>query len=157
MIRRLSLRAGAPLAALAGILIGLNAGPVAADDSAPSIEGVWVGTYNVAFPRHHPVYPDQSVETSMELEVYRQEDHLIWVENRWKHGADAEWIVEHGTGAFDLDDDDTLIITEAGPPPTETASNGFFVGEYDDGQLHLTYSGFEDGISFSVTLDRKPQ
>ncbi|XWN32884.1 MAG: hypothetical protein ROR55_07305 [Devosia sp.] len=157
MMRHFYFHRCATFAVLAGLLGGIAITPVAADDSAPSIEGTWVGTYKVAFPRSHPVYPDQAVDTSMEMEVYRQDDHLIWVENRWKRASEPDWVVEHGTGAFDLEDHSRLIITGAGPPPTETANTGFFMGEYDDGQLHLTYSGFSDGISFSVILDRKPQ
>ena len=121
----------------------------------PSVTGTWTGTYKVAFPAGHAQYPDQSVETSMELEIYKQESNLIWVINRWRRDPNAAWVIEYGTGSFDLDDRSDLIITEEGPAEAENVNTGMFTGELEDGDLHLTYSGPIDGITFSVKLSRQ--
>lgn len=120
-----------------------------------SIVGVWSGTYRVAFPANHPEFPDQSVETTMELEVYKQEDNLIWVINRWRRSESDPWVVEYATGSFDLDDRSDLVIAEEGPPPADWVNTGSFTGELEDGDLYLNYVGPGDGVTFSVRLVRQ--
>ncbi len=127
---------------------------VATADDFHTVTGTWVGSYKTAFPRGHSQFPDQSVNTIMELEIYRQEDNLIWLVNRWRRGEDLPWVIEYGTGSFDLDDRDNLYISEAGPPPESWANTGTLIGEYDDGKLYLNYFGPGDGITFSVELRR---
>ena len=129
---------------------------VLGDDAArfPAIEGTWTGSYKVAFPRGHAAFHEQAVDISMELEVYRQEDNLIWLVNRWRSDGDDEWVVEYGTGAFDLKDRSELTIAETGPPPHPNATVGLFRGEFDDGKLYLTYSSLVGGVTFSVALER---
>lgn len=121
----------------------------------PDIEGTWAGSYEVAFPHDHAVFHDQSVAISMELEVYRQEANLIWVVNRWRRDGQEDWIVEYGTGAFDLKDRSELIITERGPADHPHATVGLFSGAFDDETLYLTYSSFTNGVTFSVALERQ--
>ena len=138
-------------------LLVVSAAFALAEDASgfPDIEGTWAGSYKVAFPHDHAVFHDQSVAISMELEVYRQEANLIWVVNRWRRDGQEEWIVEHGTGAFDLRDRSELIITERGPPDHPHATVGLFSGAFDDDTLYLTYSSFTNGVTFSVALERK--
>ena len=124
-------------------------------DNFPSVGGVWAGTYKMAFPSGHPTYPDKSVDVSMELEVYRQESNLIWVINRWRLSSNDPWIVEYGTGSFNLDERSDLAIGLKGPPPEEWTGVGSFIGEFDDGKLYLNYVGQGDGTSFAVELQRK--
>ncbi|WP_143534516.1 hypothetical protein [Roseovarius albus] len=124
-------------------------------DTFPSVTGVWAGSYRVAFPADHPKYPDQSVETSMELDIYQQESNLIWVINRWRRDANEPWVVEYATGSFDLEDRSDLVITEKGPAENEHVNTGVFTGELEDGDLYLNYIGLGDGITFSVKLSRQ--
>lgn len=128
----------------------------ASADRFPSITGTWSGSYTVAFPRNHPQHPDQALPTQMELEVYRQEGHLVWAINRWRRDEASDWVVEYATGAFDLDDRDEFVLTEEGPAAEDWINTGFFLGELDDGKLYLNYVGQGDGISFSAELRRKP-
>ena len=145
----------ASLCALA-LLLGSAAFSVAQDDGGfPKIEGTWAGSYKVAFPHDHAVFHDQSVAISMELEVYRQEANLIWVVNRWRRDGQDDWIVEYGTGAFDLKDRSRLTITERGPAEHPHTTVGLFNGAFDEGTLYLTYSSFINGVTFSVALERK--
>jgi|GEM_PF-2149026 len=145
----------ASLCALAAV-VGSAAFAMAQDSGGfPTIEGTWAGSYKVAFPHDHAVFHDQSVAISMELEVYRQEANLIWVVNRWRRDGQDEWIVEYGTGAFDLKDRSELIITERGPADHPHATVGLFSGAFDDGTLYLTYSSFANGVTFSVALERE--
>ncbi|MEM8582280.1 MAG: hypothetical protein AAGF50_13880, partial [Pseudomonadota bacterium] len=76
--------------------------PAAQADQFPDIRGVWTGSYKVAFPAGHPTLADTAVDTVMELEVYKQDGNLIWIANRWRRTTSDAWIVEYGTGAFDL-------------------------------------------------------
>lgn len=144
-----------PMLAL-GFLFAIGVTQSAFAKRFPSVEGIWTGTYKVAFPARHPMYPDQSIETAMELEVYKQEDNLIWVINRWRRDESHPWVVEYGTGSFDLDDRSDLYIAEEADPASEPWVNtGVFTGEYEDGDLYLNYLGQGDGVTFSVRLRRK--
>ncbi|MEM9129198.1 MAG: hypothetical protein AAGA97_05700 [Pseudomonadota bacterium] len=118
------------------------------------VTGVWEGGYKAAFAKNHPVYPDQSRETEVELDVYRQEDNLIWVVKRWRRDG-GEWNEEYGVGSFNLDDRDELVIVEESPPPQDWVNTGMLIGEYDDGELHLVYAGPGSGVSYGVSLRRK--
>ena len=145
----------ASLCALA-LLVGSAVSAMAQDAGGfPDIAGTWAGSYKVAFPHDHAVFHDQSVAISMELEVYRQEANLIWVVNRWRRDGQDDWIVEYGTGAFDLKDRSELIITERGPADHPHATVGLFSGAFDDETLYLTYSSFTNGVTFSVALERE--
>lgn len=128
---------------------------VAMADKFPDVTGVWAGTYKVAFPANHPTYPDQSVETAMELEVYKQDGNLIWVINRWRREENDPWISEVGTGSFDLDDRSDLVIAEQGPSKEAGVNTGSFIGEMEDGDMYLNYVGPGDGVTFSVRLIRQ--
>lgn len=130
------------------------AAPVLADDF-PDIRGKWAGTYKVAFPAGHATHANEALETMMVLDVYKQEGNLIWVTNRWRRVGSESWITEYGTGSFDLEDEDQLVISEEGPAPEEGVNTGGFIGEFDDGNLYLNYMGPGDGISFSVELKRQ--
>ena len=92
----------------------------------------------------------------MELEIYKQEENLIWVINRWRRNESDPWGVEYGTGSFELDDRSDLVIAEAGPSPESWVNTGRFSGELEDGDLYLTCIGPNDGLSFSISLTRKP-
>lgn len=127
----------------------------AAADSFPDVKGIWAGSYKVAFPQGHATYSDLAVDTQMELEVYKQDGNLIWVINRWRRQGETDWISEYGTGSFDLEDREDLVIAERGPAPEEGVNTGGFIGEYEDEKLYLTYGGPGDGITFSVELSRK--
>ncbi len=150
----ISLRFQAAILAASLSFLGMAPGPVLAN-SFQSIVGVWAGTYRVAFPANHPTFPDQSVETTMELEVYKQEENLIWVVNRWRRSDSDPWVVEYGTGSFDLDDRSDLVIAEEGPAPADWVNTGSFTGELEDGDLYLNYIGPGDGVTFSVRLVRQ--
>lgn len=120
----------------------------------PDIAGVWEGNYKAAFAKNHPVYPDQSLDTEVELEVYRQEENLIWVIKRWRRDG-GDWVEEYGVGSFDPDDRDEFVIVEESPPPKDWINTGFLIGEIDDGELHLVYAGPGNGVSYGVSLKRK--
>lgn len=141
---------------LSAIFLALTSGSFALADQFRDIRGTWTGTYKVAYPHGHPTYPDRAVETRMELEVYNQQDNLIWVINRWKREDSDTWITEYGTGSFDLDDRSDLIIAEKGPAPDDSANTGSFFGELEDGKLYLNYTSPGHGITFSVELSRRP-
>ena len=132
----------------------LSASVSAQSENYPDISGVWEGTYKAAFAKNHPVYPDQALETEVELEVYRQEDNLIWVVKRWRRDG-GDWVEEYGVGSFNTDDRDELVIVEESPPPQDWINTGFLVGEYDDGELHLVYTGPGNGVSYAVSLTPK--
>ncbi|MEM8729541.1 MAG: hypothetical protein AAGF79_06435 [Pseudomonadota bacterium] len=132
----------------------IAAGSPALADTFRDVTGTWEGTYKAAFSKSHPRYPDQMLDTEVELEIYRQEENLIWVEKRWRRGT-SEWVVEYGTGSFNLDERDELVIVEESPPPQDWINTGFLIGEYDDGELHLVYAGPGDGVSYAVSLKRK--
>ena len=144
----------AVLAIVAIVLSSIAVSSVSANEF-PDVRGTWFGTYKVAFPHGHPEFPDQSVATSMELEVYKQEGHRIWVINRWRRNNSDPWVVEHGTGSFDLDEQDELVIAEKKLSPEVPGINtGMFIGEYDQGVLSLNYIGTGAGITFSVKLQK---
>lgn len=121
----------------------------------PDIVGLWEGEYAVAFARSHPEYPDDLAIVEMQLDVYRQEDNLIWAFNRWRPVGTAAWHVEETTGSFRLDDPSALIIAESGPVPVDWGTSGFLTGRAVDDALYLTYAGMASGTTFSVELERR--
>lgn len=139
---------------LAFLALVSSLGTPANADEFPDIKGKWVGTYKVAFPAGHSTYPNASVDTMMELNVYKQESNLIWVTNSWRRDEADTWIIENGTGSFDLEDRDDLVISEEGPAPEAGVNTGSFIGEYEDGNLYLSYMGPGNGVSFAVELKR---
>ncbi len=139
---------------IALMLVGMGVATSVSADNFPDIRGKWVGSYKVAFPAGHPTLADSAVDTVMELDVYKQEGNLIWITNKWRRADSETWITEYGTGSFDLDDRDELVISEEGPSEIEGVNTGTFIGEFDDGNLYLNYLGPEDGVSFSVALKR---
>jgi len=141
--------------ALALLLLTASLTTTTLADDFPDITGKWAGTYKVAFPAGHATHANAALETMMVLDVYKQEDNLIWVTNRWRRVGSESWITENGTGSFDLEDPDELVISEEGPAPQEGVNTGSFIGEFDDGNLYLNYMGPGDGISFSVELKRQ--
>ena len=141
--------------AIAVIVLSSISGHSVSANEFPDVRGTWSGTYKVAFPNGHPEFSNQSVATSMELDVYKQEGNLIWVINRWRRNNSDAWVVEYGTGSFDLDEPDELIIAEEKPSQEAPGINtGVFIGEYDKGILYLNYVGTDAGITFSVQLQK---
>lgn len=141
--------------AMALLVLCGGMGASALADDFPDITGKWVGTYKVAFPAGHATHANQALDTMMELDVYKQDGNLIWVTNKWRRVGTEDWITEYGTGSFDQEDPDELVISEEGPAPQEGVNVGSFIGEYDDGNLYLNYLGAGMGVSFSVELIRQ--
>lgn len=137
------------------LLLAAGYGAPALADDYPDIRGKWAGTYKVAFPAGHATHADAALDSEMVLDVYKQEGNLIWVTNRWRRVGSENWITEYGTGSFDREDPDELVISEEGPAPEEGVNTGSFIGEVDDGNLYLNYLGPGDGVSFSVELKRE--
>ena len=135
----------------------LLAGPLAVPATAqeapfPQVVGTWTGSYPVAFPASNQKFPDQSAMMQMELEIYRQEDNLLWAYNRWKPVDDGAWHEEAMTGTFDLHQTTAVTFVESAEAPTKWASTGFFKGTVQDDTLFLTYHGIGSGATFSVAL-----
>jgi len=126
-----------------------------ASDEFPDLVGMWEGEYAAAFARSNTEHPDQSVIIEMQLDVYRQEDNLIWAFNRWRQVGTAAWNVEETTGTFRLDNPTELIIAENQPTPVDWATSGFFTGSIVDDALFLTFVGIATGTTFAVELDRR--
>ncbi|MEM1369366.1 MAG: hypothetical protein AAGG02_15425 [Cyanobacteria bacterium P01_H01_bin.15] len=144
------------VSAIAPLAFCSTFGYAAFANTFPDVRGTWSGSYQVAFPNGHPDYPDQSVSTSMELEVYKQEGNLIWVINRWRRNNSDDWVIEYGTGTFDLDEQDELVIAEKEESPEIPGVNtGMFIGEYEKGALYLNYIGVDGGMTFSVELRKR--
>lgn len=136
------------------LILGASLGGPAQADDFPDIRGKWIGSYKVAFPAGHSTFANTALDTVMELDVYKQEGNLFWVTNKWRRAEADSWITEYGTGSFDLEDPDELVISEEGPAPETGVNTGSFIGEYDDGNLYLNYLGPGDGVSFAVELTR---
>lgn len=154
----LSLRRQATASCFAAlILVLLMPAALAQSEKAPNIVGVWEGEYPVAFARSNSQYADKKATMEMQLEVYRQEDHLFWAHNRWRPVGAAEWHSEEATGTFRLDDPTAFFIAENAPIPTDWATSGFFTGRIVDldGAMMLTYVGISKGTTFSVALKRQ--
>ena len=128
---------------------------VAQDPTYPAVTGVWHGEFDIAFPRTHPLFPEQSKHVTIELDIYRQEANLLWAENRWRRDGEDASNVEHVTGSFRLDDPTALVLTEIGPLPDEGSQTGMFLGTVADERIFLTYSGIGGGATFSVELRRR--
>jgi len=123
-------------------------------DNAPDMRGIWYGQHFGAYPRGHSAYPDERKLTEMELEIYKQEDNLIWAENRWRFVGDNEWNREEATGTFSPYDNSTLTIVEGGDAPG-VGSTGLFDGRLVDGRLYLVYKGIGSGITFATVLAKR--
>lgn len=141
--------------ALTFLVLTVGLGATTFADDFPDIRGKWAGTYKVAFPAGHATHANKALDTMMVLDVYKQEGNLIWVTNKWRRAGTESWITEYGTGSFDMEDPDELVISEEGPAPQEGVNTGGFIGEYDDGNLYLNYFGPGMGVSFSVELKRE--
>jgi hypothetical protein len=133
--------------------ITMNAGTSQGADF-PDITGVWAGTYNAAFPKGHGWFAEEKKGIQMELHVVKQDENLIWAENRWKVNELDEWHSEYATGTFNLHDPTTLTIVEKAPNP-DYGSTGIFEGKLDGEKMYLTYKDIGGGISFSTVLERK--
>ncbi|MCP4316172.1 MAG: hypothetical protein GY789_09175 [Hyphomicrobiales bacterium] len=118
------------------------------------IKGTWAGSKTTAFAKTHPLFPDGTSKVAMEIDVYKQQDNLFWLTQRWRRDDQPEWDEEYAVGTFHLLEDDEFMITEIGPAPS-TGQSGFFVGEMEDGRMYLTYAGIGGGVTYSAVLDRK--
>jgi len=134
-------------------LVILNATAIRAADF-PKVIGTWAGSYNVAFSKGHGHFSEEKKGVQMELRIFKQDENLIWAENRWRVNDQSEWHSEHTTGTFDLLDQTKLNIVEIAPKPG-IGSTGFFEGRVKDGKMYLTYKGIGAGISFAAVLERK--
>lgn len=124
-------------------------------DGFPDLVGIWEGEYAAAFARSNPEHPDDLTYIEMQLDVYRQENNLIWAFNRWREAGTAEWLVEETTGTFRLEDPTALVIAENAPMPVDWATSGYFNGRVVDDALYLTFIGIGTGTTFAVELDRR--
>ena len=125
-------------------------------DNVPDMLGIWYGQHFGAYPKGHSAYADERKWTEMELEIYKQEDNLIWTENRWRFVGENEWHREQATGTFSPYDNSALTIVESGATP-ETGSTGLFDGRLVDDQLYLLYKGIGNGITFATVLTKRMQ
>ncbi len=139
------------LTVLFGIIATAEAG-----EHYPDLTGIWsTDDQKVAFARTHELFSDQMIDVEQEIEVYRQEGNLLWVEHRWRRDASAAWSVEYATGAFMPDSDDEFVLGEIGPPPLEGSATNTFFGKIEDGDMHLI--GIGNGLALSSVLQRKAQ
>ena len=137
------------------MMVCLVSGSFAQTSEYPDITGTWVGSYVAGFAKTNPVFPDGTVETNVELEIYRQQDNLLWVINRWRRTTETQWVEEYAVGSFLAGEDDELIINEIGGNKSPIAHPGFFFGELDDGRLYVTYAGDPHGVAFNAVLERQ--
>ena len=135
-------------------LVGIFSAPQLMAEEIVDLSGTWKGSYHAAFPSNHSHHHESSVKIDMELDIYRQDGHLMWIENRWRPHGQENWNTEFGTGVLSDIETGTVYFVEINPSP-DVGSTGVFEGKYVDGKLHLVYLGIGKGISFSVVLERK--
>ena len=121
----------------------------------PDITGIWEGSHPIGFARTHPTYPDGVVEFDTQIEIYRQEDNLFWIANRWRISGETEWHEEYAVGTFMADEHDEFVFGEMGGHENPDALPGFFIGELDDSVMYLTYDGAGEGVAFNAVLERR--
>lgn len=139
----------------AALSFSLAHGTLAQDSGRfPDITGTWEGSKTTAFAKTHPLFSDGTSTVAMEIEIYRQQNNLFWLTQRWRRDNQSEWNEEQAVGTFFLLEDDEFMITEIGPAP-ETGQSGLFLGEMEDGRMYVTYAGIGSGVTFSAVLDRK--
>ena len=120
----------------------------------PDMRGIWHGTYHAAFPKGHSHHGEERKWIEMELEIYKQEENLIWAENRWRIVGAKQWHREQTTGAFSLNDTSILTIVEIEDAP-EIGSTGLFDCKLVHDQLFIMYKGIGNGITFSTVLKKR--
>ena len=142
---------------LAALLIGIVSAHAAEPSPNPNIVGTWTGSYLVAFPKSHSRFPDRSIPAEMELEVYKQEDNLVWAINRWRHEGTTEWFEEMATGTYAPDEPNVLYLSESAPAPAEWAATGIMRIKVIGNSLYLTQTSAGSGVSYAAELTRKAE
>jgi hypothetical protein len=123
----------------------------------PNIRGTYFGRSDASYPSNHPKYPNQAVAGEQVLTITKQQDNLLWGENKWrllpKDMPPGPWITERFTGTFNTPRQFWLV--EEGPTPVG-GTTGLWQGRVlDADQIEVTYLGLGGGISLLATLKRK--
>ncbi|MEM6462145.1 MAG: hypothetical protein AAF724_09540 [Pseudomonadota bacterium] len=137
------------------VVAGLAPATFAQDSGrSPNILGTWTGSATAAYVKSHPQFGDSTATVELELNVYKQQGNLIWMTQKWRREGQSDWNEADSIGSFFAHENDEFMIIEMATPPSSGAA-GFFMGEIDDGQMELTYTGTESGVAFNTVLNRQ--